>query len=150
MRTKVLLALLICIAVLVSSDGMATAQLNPSNGHLVPAKDVGIEALELISFKNSFIAQSSSQEIVVVEGFTSSQFAVDYLTVTLYLERWNGSKWTTVGSKTFSASNTSYVDGMYYTSVQKGERYRVKGYHSATNGNISEAVYTYTNAIEIK
>lgn len=111
---------------------------------------IGIRSLRLLGLGECLVTQNGTAASVVVDGITTALFSVDELSVTPYLQRWTGSSWVNVTSRTYTDSNTSQVEGMYSYSVSRGYYYRVKCYHSASDGGIDESIYSYSDDILIE
>jgi hypothetical protein len=111
---------------------------------------VGVKALRLLGLGDCMVIQNGSATSVVVNGITTTLFSVEELSVKPYLQRWTGSSWVNVTSKTFKQNNASQVEGMYSYSVSRGYYYRVKCYHSASDNGIDESIYSYSNNILIE
>lgn len=84
-------------------------------------------------------------------GDTSCYQSVDKVKVTLYLQRLENGKWTTVstlGPKT--AYNNYYVSTNNSYSVAGGYYYRVYGGHSAIEGSKTEALTSYSSGFWVE
>ncbi|MDI6710677.1 MAG: DUF6147 family protein [Bacillota bacterium] len=79
-------------------------------------------------------------------GRTEAQQVVDYIAVTVTLQRWNGSSWVNVASYPFSKSNTSVVEGYKGVTVTRGYQYRVKSFHKVTHDRVTEITYSYSQS----
>lgn len=76
---------------------------------------------------------------------TVARYSVPTVSVTVYLQRYNGSSWTTVSSWSAKGTNTNYVGTDKLFSVTRGYYYRVYSVHNA-NG---ETAFGATNGIYI-
>nr|WP_054936619.1 hypothetical protein [Moorella glycerini] len=146
--------LIVILAILLWSFGLIS---NPSFAQNAlpspPAEEksgIGIESLQLIAFYGSQISQVGSEAKVMLEGYTTTQSAVDYIAVRIYLQKWDGYNWVDVISYPFEDYFTSYVEGVYYYPVQRGYYYRAKGLHLARDGAVAEETISYTASIKIQ
>lgn len=83
-------------------------------------------------------------------GTTKAHYAVDRVTVNLFVQKLSGNTWVnavTVPSKTLY--NNYYVSQSKNYTVSGGYYYRVRGSHIAVDGDIYESTASYTNGIWI-
>jgi len=103
----------------------------------------------LIKQWNCAIAENSNGR-VSISGETITYGTVDYLDVTVYLQRWNGSDWVDVTSRIYKNSASSYVSGSDLITVSKGYSYRCKAVHTArTAGSGNYTKTSVCNAITV-
>lgn len=69
--------------------------------------------------------------LVGAGGTTIATMSVPSISVSVSIQRYNGSGWTTVANWTTSASNTNYVGSSKTYSVTRGYYYRVYTVHAA-------------------
>lgn len=87
---------------------------------------------------------------VSIAGETLTYSNVDYLDVQVFLQRWNGSNWVDVTSRTYSRTSGSYISGSTKLSVAKGYLYRCRAVHSARKaGSSNDSKTSVTSAISI-
>lgn len=139
----------ICLLLLTVSSAFAVQPMTPPPPQGTQ-EIVVIESFQLLGDLDCDIDQVGTEAKVFVAGSTTTQFAVDSLTIKIYLQRWTGSSWTNVTYKTYNASNDDYVSGSYSYAVPRGYYYRTQAYHSAKEGNIVESDYSYTSSIFIE
>ncbi len=78
-----------------------------------------------------------NSKTVAAFGSTTANFAVDSLTVYIYVEQFTGSKWRTVSSWGVTDKNDYYVSSTRFVTVQSGYYYRVRTFHNA-NGDTAD------------
>ena len=113
-----LLVFMICLPGVAAAEGQAGS---PGTVEGVVCPDlqnrVEINLQETSGAGSSLIKQWSctiadnSNGTVVIYGETICYGTVDYLDVEVYLQRWNGSNWIDVTSRTYSDSSYFYVRG---------------------------------------
>lgn len=86
---------------------------------------------------------------VTILGYTNTYNTVQYLDVKVYLQRWNGSNWVDLTSRTYSDSNNLYVSGSTYITVQPGYYYRTRSVHTAQNSGNYDTQTAVCNAIYV-
>ncbi len=84
---------------------------------------------------------------VTILGYTNTYNNVQYLDVTVYLQRWNGSNWVDVTSRTYSDSNNFYVSGSTYITVQQGYYYRTRSVNTAQDADSYDSQTSVCNAV---
>lgn len=113
------------------------------------------------SSTNSFLLQSynlfdnvinhiwkNNDGTVIIDGLTTTKDIVSELSVTLFLEKWDGAKWITVtGEYLFKKTNDFKVSGSKTLVVTKGYYYRTKSAHTAKKGSTTESVTNYSDYI---
>ncbi|WP_216829631.1 hypothetical protein [Alkalihalobacterium elongatum] len=157
------LCVLFCI-VLLTLFSTSTSTFGSENelepGALTPPPTIGYDLVEgedqlfyyssstLIS--NAYSSISRSNNTVRVSGNTYANRTVDELRLTLEIQRWDGSKWITIGSKGpfidynwyFTSASQSYI-------VTKGYYYRARTNHYVRLGRTTEQVTRYSSHILI-
>jgi hypothetical protein len=134
-------ALFRTVAVVVAITAVAFLQTIPAEAAAAP------EATSLISRYTTNLAVAPNNNLVV-EGRTQTYSVVHTVSVTVYLQVWDGSKWQDVRSWTSTRSN----DNLAYLKVSvggltKGYYYRTRGVHKATQHNVTETLYSYSGSI---
>ncbi|MDE5414464.1 hypothetical protein [Alkalihalobacterium chitinilyticum] len=97
---------------------------------------------------NAYSSISRSNNTVRVSGDTYTTRTVDELRLTLEIQRWDGSRWNTIGSRGpfidynwyFTSASQSYV-------VTKGYYYRARTLHYVRSGRTTEQVTRYSRHI---
>jgi hypothetical protein len=101
----------------------------------------------LIQDMSSSLAPTTSGDSLLVYGNTYTYFTVDEVSVTVYLQHWNGSSWSDVGNP---ITKTKYNERRVLTSaervVAKNELYRTRSIHQAKTGGMTETKYFYSNS----
>lgn len=151
-----LMSLLIFMAclpgVVVAGEQMGTAATvcpNLQKGVVINLEKTSGVSSSLIKQWNCAIIDNSNR-VVAISGETITYGTVDYLDVKVYLQRWNGSKWVDVTSRTYSDNNTSYVSGSAQFNVTRGDSYRCRAVHTAKSGSTNQTTTSVSNAIAIK
>ncbi|PKM76120.1 MAG: hypothetical protein CVU90_14030 [Firmicutes bacterium HGW-Firmicutes-15] len=162
-RTQILVALLSLMMFLVCLPGVgAAATLTPppptegkvsSNLHSSIVvnihTDTSTQGVSLIKQWVCGIADNSNG-IVTITGETTTYGTVEYLDAKIYLQRWNGSSWVDVTSRTYSASSNFYTRGSSNISVTSGSYYRTRGIHNAHNAGNYDAQSSVSDAILVQ
>jgi hypothetical protein len=87
---------------------------------------------------------------VTIMGSTTAYNSINYLDATVYLQRWNGSQWVDVTSRTYSRTSSSTVSGSSYVSVTKGYYYRTRCIHTAINSSYKETQSSVSSSILVQ
>lgn len=66
----------------------------------------------------------------------------------IYLQRWTGSQWVSLDSRTFSAVNTWYVCGSWAPPVPSGCLYRGLCRHVVTEGGVTQSSESVTRSVQ--
>ncbi|MCR6545276.1 DUF6147 family protein [Dehalobacterium formicoaceticum] len=151
-KKTIALGISVCVFMLLYTSNVIAAQPRtvPPPHHDFVENSIDLRSLRLLGLGDCLVIQNGSAASVVVNGITTALFSVDELSVRPYLQRWTGSSWVDVTSRTFKQNNTSQVEGMYSYSVSRGYYYRVKCHHSASDNGIDESIYSYSNNILIE
>ncbi len=87
---------------------------------------------------------------VNIKGETIAVQYVDYISVKMYLQKWNGSSWNDVASSaTYSDTNEYYIVAGENFSVQSGYYYRTRSHHTVTEGATTETYNSTSPSILI-
>ncbi len=162
-RSQILVALLSFMLFLMSLPGICAAattvppppkEINlSSNPHasitVNTHSDTSIEGISLISEWICGIVDNSDRTVTIM-GETSTFGTVEYLDAQVYLQRWNGSSWVDVTSRTYSDSYTVNVSGSSYISVAGGYYYRTRSVHNAHNAGNYDAQSSVSDALWIQ
>ena len=142
-RRVVIGGILTLLLVLLPLTG-ALASYNPEG----KAGVVEPQAFQYLAFGSSSLDFSGTTALCY--GCTEAKQVVDYIAVTITLQRWNGSRWENVASWPFSKYNTFSVEGYKGISVARGYYYRVQGFHKVTHNGVTETTYSYTDSIYLQ
>lgn len=85
-----------------------------------------------------------------ITAYTQTSSSVSSLKVAVYLQKLNGSSWSTVKSWSESNTSSSSISFKTYYTVSSGGTYRVKTIHTATDNGSSETKTTYSNSLAIQ
>ena len=110
--------------------------------------DIGIQANLLISEWGSRIQDAGNRQLIV-SRYTRTYITVSYVTVDVYLQRWNGASWVDVKSWSFSVSNESYVSGFGSIVVDSAGYYRARAVHYAYDGANWERLESTTAYLQV-
>ena len=81
---------------------------------------------------------------------TISLIKSDEIGLELYLEKYNGTTFSSYDDWNFIEHNVYYVDASLTVSVPKGYYYSLRGYHYVKNDGLHESVGTMTDGLQIK
>lgn len=70
-----------------------------------------------------------------LDGSSTATDIIDQLTLTLYLQRWDGSQWVDVNSWVFNKYTAKSIHDGTYASYTSGNYYRTRAVHFAKNGS---------------
>ena len=70
-----------------------------------------------------------------LDGSSTATDIIDQLTLTLYLQRWDGSQWVDVNSWVFNKYVAKSVYDGTYANYTRGNYYRARAVHYAKNGS---------------
>lgn len=87
---------------------------------------------------------------VTIIGSTTAYNSINYLDATVYLQRWNGSQWVDITSRTYSRTSSSTVSGSSFVSVTKGYYYRTRCVHTAINSSYNETQSSVSSSILVQ
>ena len=105
-------------------------------------------SMYIANIYTSVLKISSNQVGIRAETVCSEN--VKTITVTYVLQKWNGSKWVDVASKTASAYNTAQAVKSYTITGVSSGRYRTKAIASVTGYNgYSETLTGYSGSITL-
>lgn len=83
---------------------------------------------------------------VSLTGSTSAYEKVDFIEISLYLERYEGGDWVIVESDSNSARNSSHVSVSFSTTVTPGYNYRARAFHHILEGSLTETGESFTTS----
>ena len=87
---------------------------------------------------------------VSLSGSTQAYEPVDFIEISLYLERYEGGDWVIVKSASNSARNSSHVSVSFSATVTPGYKYRARAYHHILEGSLTETGETFTTSTTIE
>lgn len=132
--SKKLASFLVMCFLLLSCGSVTSTEITPLSQYLI---DV---------YYSSIVPSSSGN--LIVSGLTTTYSIVDEVSVTVYLQQWNGSTWVNIGSplvKREYYNNRASVTAERV--VQKNRYYRTWSIHQAKLGNTTERLETNSNII---
>lgn len=136
------------VVVFLAATSIAYASPAPPPDSSKAHKEIGIQSLQYLQDWGCAI-NSSGNGYITISGFTNAYQPVDYIAVTLYLQRWDGSNWVDLGSWSFSNYLASSVNGAKGLQVTKGYYYRTRAVHSATESGNTESAQSYSGYIYV-
>lgn len=89
-------------------------------------------------FYNYYCSITNTGTDLYLQGTTISNYLSDQVSLTLYLQKWDGSQWIDVKSWPFSKYNVKSVTDGSNTSYQNGNYYRTRAVHYIKYGSRSE------------
>ncbi len=150
-----LLVFMLCLAGVAAAeevcDSPVTVESGPNlqNGIDINLQETSGVSSSLIKQWNCTIINNSNGN-VAISGETMTYNAVNNLTAQVYLQRWNGSNWVDVTSRTYSNNGSSYVSGSDQLSVTRGYSYRCRAVHTAQTGGNSETKTSVSSLLFIQ
>lgn len=162
-RARILVSLMSLLVFMVCLPGVAAAEdqvYPPATVEETVCTDLqnGIE----INLQETFGANSSlikqwnctiadnSNGTVTIYGETTSYGTVNYLDVEVFLQRWNGSSWVDVTSRTYSNNSYFYVRGSSSITVTRGYSYRCRAVHHVQNAGSTSTQTSVSNALFVQ
>ncbi len=85
-----------------------------------------------------------------VAGSSTANTTVDQMTLTLYLQKWDGAQWADVNSWSYSSSSTTFINKGTNTTGQAGNYYRTRTVHTATKGTQTETQESTSSYIYVQ
>jgi hypothetical protein len=159
-RSRILAALLSLVLFVFCLTGFASAEVLPQTSP--PALEtISTESESIIvninpSATSSLIQQwtcgiiDNNDGTVTITGSTNTTKVVDYLDAKVYLQRFNGSTWVDIASRTYSKTSSSYVNDYSSISVAAGYYYRTRSIHTAKYSGTTESETSVSNAIFVE
>ena len=132
MSKKIFWVLLLLVLLLSSSNLAFAFDFNPQSSTLI---------------KSAVSEISSVSGKISIYGETQTFNTVTKITVTSYLQYWNGSVWVDYLSWTATRDNANLVGVYREVTPPKGYYYRVRSVHTAESGGIKETLHSTTNWI---
>lgn len=136
----------------IGSPGTVEEMVCPDlqNGIEINLQESSAETSSLIKQWSCTIADNSNGTVAIY-GETICYGTVDYLDVEVYLQRWNGSNWIDVTSRTYSNSSYFYVRGSSSSiTVTRGYYYRCRDVHHAQKAGSNSTQTSVTNTLLIQ
>ena len=131
----------------VTAEGTVHPELQ--NGIEVNMQEGSKEESSLIKQWNCTIADNSDGTVAIY-GETMAYGTVDYLDVEVFLQRWNGSSWIDVTSRTYSDSSCVYVRGSASIKAAGGYSYRCRAVHHAEKAGANSAKASVSKALLVQ
>jgi hypothetical protein len=130
----IVLAVIVSIVFLYTHTALAASEVTPDAAYLIRRYNTSLT----ITANGTF----------VIDAQTQTYSVVDWVSVTVYLQVWDGSKWQDIKSWTSSREN----DTMAYVNVAlggvpRGYYYRTRGVHKATLNYYTETLSSYSSSI---
>lgn len=91
---------------------------------------------------------SATTGSVTITADTSSNIKVDSIGLTVYVQKWNGSSWETVGAgNTMGGNNAAYYSNSVSKSVTSGYYYRARTIHWVIHKGVYEEGERFTSSV---
>lgn len=84
-----------------------------------------------------------------LDGASTATDIIDQLTLTLYLQRWDGSQWVDVNSWVFNKYVAKSLYDGTYANYTHGNYYRARAVHFAKNGSQTDTQYSTSSYIYV-
>ena len=111
--------------------------------------DVGAQVIYLISRYGCSITNLGNGKVSIA-GYTETYNTVSLVSVTLYLQKWDGTKWVDITNQSFSGSSTNSIKGTKDITVTKGAYYRTRASHFAQNGSTTDSTSSTSSYIYVE
>jgi hypothetical protein len=133
-RKMIVLAVIASIVFLHTHLALAASEITPDAAYLIRRYNTSLT----ITANGTF----------VIDAQTQTYSVVDWVSVTVYLQAWDGSRWQDIKSWTSSRENDTmaYIN-VAIEGVPWGYYYRTRGVHKATLNYYTETLYSYSSSI---
>ncbi len=157
-RSCIAVIMAFCCCLLFASPGMevSAAEEAYSAANASEFTDANESADRLIMPRRGTYLQGGTCELinegnskVSVTGETEAYQKVDFIEISLYLERFVDGDWIEIKAESNSATNSSNVSKSYTETVTPGYYYRASARHHILEGSMTETGYTYTRGVMI-
>lgn len=138
------IGVLLCAAVLLLSVGLQSAWATGTN------KDQSVTPQAFMYLKQTSCSHDKAGDKVFVWGTTTTYQPVNKLTTTVYLEKQVSNSWLTVNQWSSVEYNADYSSVAKSTTVERGFYYRVRAYHRADHGSVTETNMTSTGIFYVQ
>jgi hypothetical protein len=127
------------------TEGMESS--DPKHGS---STDVETKSLQSSLFYNYYCSIHNTGTDLYLEGTTVSNYLSDQVSLTLYLQKWDGSQWVDQQSWNYSKNNAKSITEGDRTNYQHGNYYRTRAVHYIEDGSQSETKYSTSSYIYIE
>lgn len=130
----------------------ATAVKEPGALTSPPPSEVNTMSFASFTYLSSGSATASlvSSNSVNLKSNTYATQSVSKIGVDLTLQRWTGSAWVDVDTRTFSNTQSSFLSADSNFTVSTGYYYRAKAHHYIYQGSTYEETTTYSTQVLAK
>lgn len=148
-----------CLAFVVAplSVNAADAVEEPKTVSAAKTSDVTeVMGIEVEPRRGTYLQGGSCQMVdqgnckVSLSGSTEAYEPVDFIEISLYLERYEGGDWVIVKSASKSARNSSHVSVSFSATVEPGYNYRAAAYHHILKDGMTETGGSFTTSTTIE
>jgi len=128
------------------TEGVMSSDPMFGTSHSLPDEN-GVTATGSLLPKGISNIKNMGNGTVEISGNTTTSVSVNTISVTIYLQKWNGSQWVDITGVSNSATNTNSVFTTKNIAVSPGVYYRARGVHTANNGTTTETQYSTSTYI---
>lgn len=111
--------------------------------------DMGAQVIYLISRYGCSIKNLGGGKVTIA-GYTETYSNVSSVSVTLYLQKWDGTKWVDLVSQSYAGSSTNSINGSKDVAITRGAYYRTRASHYAKNGTSSDSASSSSSYIYVE
>jgi len=107
---------------------------DPKHGDSTDNSTQSIQSIDGL-FYNYYCSITNTGTDLYLEGSTVANYVSDQVSITLYLQKWNGSTWVDVQNWSLSKYNVRSITNGETTSYQRGNYYRTRAVHYVKYGS---------------
>lgn len=120
---------------------------NPNYGSSTDVRTMSPSISGLLTDWQCSIMNNGSD--LYLDGSSTATDIIDQLTLTLYLQRWDGSQWVDVNSWAFNKYVAKSIHDGTYANYTHGNYYRARAVHYAKNGTQTDTQYSTSSYIYV-
>ena len=121
---------------------------NPNYGSSTDVQTISPERISglLTDWKCSITNNGAD---LYLDGASTATDIIDQLTLTLYLQRWDGSQWVDANNWVFNKYDAKSLYDGTYVNFTHGNYYRARSVHFAKNGSQTDTQYSTSSYIYV-